>query len=129
MDEDEQTCGKGLAANAVVPDAMARALEATAAVLENHIRSLSADNPAGRQEMDAYEHLVREHLTAASGLRAMARIMRGYRDLPAAPHDMATLTDAASVETLAALVEAQKELSELLHQRATEYGAMLKQMR
>ena len=126
---EEQTCGKGVAANAVTPEHMGRVLEATAAVLENHIRALSADDPNGRLEIEAYERLVREHRAAANGLATLAEIMRSYRDLPPAPHDMAPLMDAASVETLAALVEAQRDLGELMQQRVTEYGAMLKQMR
>ena len=126
---EEQTCGKGVAANAVTPASMGRVLEATAAVLENHIRALSADDPNGRLEIEAYERLVREHRAAANGLAALAEIMRSYRDLPLAPHDIAPLMDAASVDTLAAIVEAQWDLGELMQQRADEYGAMLKQMR
>ena len=126
---EEQTCGKGVAANAVTPASMGRVLEATAAVLENHIRALSADDPNGRLEIEAYERLVREHRAAANGLATLAEIMRSYRDLPPAPHDMAPLMDAAPVETLVALVEAQRDLGELMQQRVTEYGAMLKQMR
>jgi hypothetical protein len=126
---EEQTCGKGVAANAVTPERMGRVLEATAAVLENHIRALSADDPNGRLEIEAYERLVREHRAAANGLATLAEIMRSYRDLPPAPHDMAPLMDAASVGTLAELVEAQRDLGELMQLRADEYGAMLKQMR
>jgi hypothetical protein len=126
---EEQTCGKGVAANAVTPEHMSRLLEALAGVLENHMRALSADDPNGRLELAAYERLVREHRAAANGLKTLAEIMRGYRDLPPAPHDMAPLMDAASVQMLAELVEAQRELGELMQQRADEYGAMLGQMR
>lgn len=129
MAEEVQTCGKGVAANAVAPERMGRVLEAIAAVLTNHIRALSADDPNGRLEIEAYERLVRDHRTAANGLTALAEIMRGYSELPPAPHDMAPLMDAASVETLSELVEAQRDLGELMQQRAAEYGAMLKQMR
>jgi hypothetical protein len=129
MAEEEQTCGKGVAANAVIPERAARLLEATAAVLENHMRALSTDDPNGREELAAYEHLVREHRAAANGLASLAEIMRSYRDLPPAPHEMAPLMDAASVGTLTELVEAQRELGELMQQRAAEYGAMLEQMR
>jgi len=125
----EQTCGKGVAANAAAPERMSRVLEATAAVLENHMRALSGDDPNGREELAAYEHLAREHRAAANGLTTLAELMRSYRDLPPAPHDMAPLMDAASVETLGELVEAQRQLGELMQQRAEEYGAMLKQMR
>jgi hypothetical protein len=128
-DAEEQTCGKGIAANAVTPERMGRVLEATAAVLQNHIRSLSRDDPNGRQEIEAYERLVRDHRASAKALAALAETMRSYRDLPPAPHDMAPLMDAASVETLTELVRAQQDLAELLQQRAAEYGAMLQQMR
>jgi hypothetical protein len=128
MDE-EHTCGKGVAANAVIPERMGRLLGATADVLESHIRSVSGEDPGGRQEIAAYEHLVRDHRAAASALAALAETMRSYRDLPPAPHDMTALMDAASVEAMGKLVQAQQDLLSPLQERAAEYAEMMKQMR
>jgi hypothetical protein len=52
QDEQPATCGEGLAANAVVPEKLGAFIEATAELLQNHMRTLD-----GR---DANAHLERE---------------------------------------------------------------------
>jgi hypothetical protein len=130
MVESEQwTCGKGVAANAVMPDLMANVLEGTADVLENHIRSLNTAEPAGSQEIAAYRRLVQDHRAISAQLRELALMMRSYRDLPMAQHDMTALVDSRSVDVLDALVQAQQALRQPLSDRAAEYTAMLKEMK
>jgi hypothetical protein len=132
MDEvetDEPTCGKGLAGNAVMPERMAKLLQAIANVLENHIRSLERADPDGKREIEAYERLVRDHRAAAIEVSALADAMRSYRDLPVAEHDMAVLGDARSVEVMDALVRAEEELLSPLRDRVAEHAEMLRSMR
>jgi hypothetical protein len=130
MAEDEQqTCGKGVAANAILPERMAALLEAMAVIYDNHIRSLSVDDPAGKQEIEAYERLMRDYRASANQVSALAGTMRSYRDLLAANHDMAVLMDAKSVDAMEALVAAQEELATLVGARAAEFRAMLEEMR
>lgn len=126
---DEPTCGKGLAENAVMPERMAKLLQATANVLENHIRSLDRADPNGNREIEAYERLVRDHRAAAIQVSALADAMRSYRDLPAADHDMLALGDARSVDVMDALVRAEEDLLSPLRDRAAEHGEMLRSMR
>jgi hypothetical protein len=130
MSEEEQwTCGKGVAANAVMPELMAQVLDATAGVLENHIRALSAVDPNGKQEIAAYQRVTSDHRAASGQLIDLVRTMRSYRDLPMAEHDMAKLGDAKSIEVLQALVRAQQSLGQLMNERAAEYGAMVEEMK
>ena len=130
MAEDEEwTCGKGVAANAALPERMGLLLAAVADVLGNHMRSLDNSDANGAQELAAYQRLVDENRAAAGALAGLAATMRGYRDLPAAEHDMAKLMDVASVEVMEALVRAQEEVLALLQERVVQYTAMLKQMR
>jgi hypothetical protein len=84
MQEEPDTCGQGLAANAVVPERMAALLDATANVLQNHIRSLNPADAVARLERNAYEHIISEQRGVASKLSSLARAMRSYRDLPMA---------------------------------------------
>jgi hypothetical protein len=127
--QEEQTCGKGLAANAVIPERVAKLLEATANVLENHTRSLKEQGPKSNQELRAYERLAREHRSAAAQLSALAEAMKSYRDLPIVEHDMSALTDARSIDVLDTLVRAQQDVRAPLEERVAEYGEMLKTMR
>lgn len=127
-ENEEWTCGKGVAANAALPGRMGLLLAAMADVLQNHTRSLDSDDASGAKELAAYQQLVDEHHSAASALAGLAAAMRSYRDLPPAEHDMAKLMDAASVEVMETLVRAQEDVLSLLQERVTEYGAMLRQM-
>jgi hypothetical protein len=128
VEADEPTCGKGLAENAVMPERMAKLLQATANVLENHIRSLDRNDPNGNLEIEAYERLVRSHRSAAREVGALADAMRSYRDLPVAEHDMSALGDARSVDAMDALVRAEEELLSPRRDRAAEHGEMLRSM-
>ena len=130
MSENEEwTCGKGVAANAVLAERLGALLGAVSDVLQNHTRSLDAADANGAAELAAYRRLVEEHRGAASALAGLAATMRGYRDLPPAEHDIAKLMDAASVEVMGALVRAQEDVLALLQERAAQYGEMLRQMK
>jgi hypothetical protein len=79
--------------------------------------------------MMAYRRVIREHRAAAQRLVGLAETMRSYRDLTMAEHDMGVLTDAKSVDVMAAFVSAEDELLSLLRDRVAEHGAMLEQMK
>jgi hypothetical protein len=128
MADDQPTCGKGLAANAILPERLAALMNAMATMLENHTRALDPTETSGRLERDAYERLVRDQRALASGLEACARAMEGNRDLPMARHNMALLNDQASRAVLAAFIEAERDLITLLQKQAESYAVMLAQM-
>ena len=127
-ENEEWTCGKGVASNAALPERIGALLGAVSDVLQNHTRSLNAADANGAEEVAAYRRLVEEHRGAASALAGLAATMRGYRDLPPAEHDMAKLMDAASLEVMEALVRAQEDVLALLQQRAAQNGEMLRRM-
>ena len=86
--DDQPTCGKGLAANADLPDLLSKLLSVRAEVLERHTKALDLSDPNAQKELDAYTSLARTHRGVASELSGLARRMAGYRDLPMARHDM-----------------------------------------
>ena len=127
MSGDEQwTCGKGLAASAGLPAKLGELMGAMAEVLERHTRALDLGEPAGRQENEAYQSLVRRHREVAEQLRGLAEEMRGYRDLPMASHDMAVMLDPqGQAEAFGRVVAIERELVELLGEKLREAEEML----
>jgi hypothetical protein len=89
---DEQTCGKGLAQNSVVPAALAEVAGRLAGNLELHMRALERDDPAAAREHAVYERVARGLRGAAADLRAAGEEMAGARDLPMGRHDMQAMT-------------------------------------
>jgi hypothetical protein len=126
---EQQSCGQGLAANAVILERVAKLLEATANALENHTRSLEPKAANSNQELKAYERLVREHRASAAQLSALAESMKSYRGLPVVEHDMSVLTDARSIDVLDSLVRAQQDVRVPLRERVAEHSEMLKASR
>jgi hypothetical protein len=125
MQDEQPTCGKGLAAHAVLPERIGALLTAMAELLQNHTRSLtSADTNSGR-ERAAYDRLVTKQRAIASSLEDLASAMRSYRDLPMGAHDESALSDRASLEVFAAFVRAEESLLALLQESAAEHRSML----
>lgn len=125
MDEEEWTCGKGLAANAPLPRTMGTVLAAMAEVLDHHRRALVLSAPESRPEYDAYERIVREHRAVASQLAAAADALEDCRDVPDGVHDKAVMAEPAARELFEDFVRAEEELLGLLQQATTEHRAML----
>jgi hypothetical protein len=128
-DDSNHTCGKGVFANAAVPERVAALLQAMAVIYKNHIRSLDPADADGKLEIDAYGRLMRDYHAAAAKISALADVMRSYRDLPMADHDMAALKDAASIDAMEKLVLAQESLTALLRDRSAQYREMLDAMK
>ncbi|MEX0784564.1 MAG: hypothetical protein WD557_18155 [Dehalococcoidia bacterium] len=123
--DDEPTCGKGLAANAVLPAKLAELLTALADTLEAHRPALDLDEPAGRQEDEAYATLVTEQRQIAARLASLATRMEGCRALPMASHDMAVMADPARMAPYARFVATQRQLANMLQQSVAQGAAML----
>jgi hypothetical protein len=123
------TCGKGLAANALLPAHFAHVLAATAENLDLHLLAIDTGDDAGRQERDAYLALVAEHRQLAAALEAASRHMASYRGLPVANHHDEAWADPRFLQAFEALVEREQALLALLQQRAAEQQSMLAQMR
>jgi hypothetical protein len=127
--EQPQTCGKGLAENAVLPARLGALTSALADVLEAHVKALDLDDEHARAEHDAYTKLVDEHRDIAARLRAVAERMAGYRDLPMGVHDERAITGAEPVAAFEAFVAMKQELRDLLDDQDIRDRQLLGQMR
>ena len=125
MQDEQQTCGKGLAAHAVLPEEIGALMAAMAALLENHTRSLDPDDANARLERDAYERLVEDQRAIAASLEALAAAMRSYRELAVASHDESTLADQQSIDVFASYIRAEEGVLARLQETAAEHRAML----
>jgi hypothetical protein len=127
--DDLPTCGKGLAANASLPDKLGALTGAAADVLELHMDALDLTDPAAAQEHAAYALLVAEHRAAAGRLTTIARHMADYWDLPMARHDAARMAAPPVRAAFRNFVTLERELLTLLQQRLPGDEAMLTAMR
>jgi ribosomal protein S12 methylthiotransferase accessory factor YcaO len=128
MEDEQPTCGKGLAAHAPVPENIGAFVKAMAELLQNHTRSLALDDADANLEREAYNRLVREQRAIASSLEALAAAMRSYRDLPMAAHDVSALSDQRSLDIFASFIRAEERLISVLQENATQHRAMLSAM-
>jgi hypothetical protein len=126
--EDEWTCGKGLAAHAPLPAAMAEATAAVAEVLELHTAALDRGEDAGRREHEAYRRLAEHHRSIARSLRALAGELESYQELPAAAHDERALSEPRHRDAFARFVASEEALRNLLRERLEEDRRMLAEM-
>jgi hypothetical protein len=114
MNDEEQTCGKGLAEHAAMPAKLAALVAAMAEVLDLHKDALDPGDANAMQERAAYVRLVGEFREIAARLRETAAHMAGYRDLPMGRHDEQALGDQRNVEAFMAYIARERELVDLL---------------
>jgi hypothetical protein len=125
MQDEQQTCGKGLAANAVLPEEIGALLQAMAELLQNHTRSLNLSDANAVLERDAYDLLIKAQRDIASRLDALAAAMRSYRDLPIGKHDERVLADQTSLDVFGSFIREEESLLALLQENVAEHRAML----
>ena len=125
---EEQTCGKGIAENSVLPASLAELVASTARVLEVHMKALDLTDDNAKLELEAYRELASAHRRIAAELASLAERMAGYRDLPMARHDMTAMMSPAPRHAFAGLVRQEERLLELLQSRVARDHAMLAQM-
>jgi hypothetical protein len=126
--EDEWTCGRGLAHHSAVPAKMADYLAALTRTLRTHLRTIDRSTAPGQDEWDAYRKLADAYADLADGLGTAAARMRGYRDLPAAPHYEKELADPVLTEAFATFVKIETELAALLRASAEQDQEMLRNL-
>jgi hypothetical protein len=125
---EEQTCGRGVAENSVLPAQLAEVTEAMADNLQAHMQALELDDQAARQEHAVYLRLVEEQRQAAGRLRAVAGEMAAARDLPMGRHDAQAMTSPEVTQAFQHLVRAKQELLALLQGTAEWDRRMLAAM-
>ena len=111
---EEQTCGRGLAENSVLPAQLAEVIEAMADNLQAHLQALELDDEGARQEHAVYLRLVEEQRQAGGRLRSVAAEMAAARDLPMGRHDAQAMTSPEVAHAFQHYVGAKRELLGLL---------------
>lgn len=126
--QDEWTCGKGLAASAVLPERIGPVMAAMAEVLRVHTEALDGADDASRREHEAYRHVSHHLGQISSQLDALAREMVAYRDVPMGRHDMDVMNRPNVRESFAAFVGRKRDLLALLQAMDEDDRKMLEQM-
>ena len=127
--DDAPTCGKGLAANSVLPATLADVVSALSSVLAAHVPTLDLQDENSRREHAAYSQLTRAYADIAGSLRAASEHMRGCRDMPMGRHDMQAMMASEPAEAFGRFVNAEQELLALLQARLPGDQAMLADMK
>jgi hypothetical protein len=85
--DETPTCGAGIAHHAPIPAAFAEMAEGLARTFDLHRRMLKLEDPAARQEDEAYRELAERWTRISALVREAAALMEAQRDLPPAEHD------------------------------------------
>jgi hypothetical protein len=125
----QQTCGKGLAENSVLPAKLAELISAMAGNLEAHRQALDLTDQYSQAEYDAYEKLLKELRQTAAQLSVTADEMAGYRDLPMGHHDEKAMMHPRVREAFEQFIQHKQELLELLKQTEERDNRLLEVMR
>jgi hypothetical protein len=129
VEEDEPTCGRGLAQNTVVPAALAAVAAGMAQNLEVHVRALDPGDAAAAQEQGVYERVAHSLRSAAADLQAAATEMAAAVDLPMGAHDIAAITTTDTLGAFEGYVAAEDDLRRLLDARRGDNEQMLTAIR
>jgi hypothetical protein len=128
VEQQTQTCGQGVADNAVLPALLAEVTEAMASNLQVHMAALELDDEPARQEHAVYLRLTEEHRQASARLRGISQEMAAARDLPMGRHDQQAMSSPEVAEAFQRLVRAKQELLALLQRMVEQDQRMLAEM-
>ena len=124
-----ETCGRGVAEQAILPSRLADLTESMAAVLEFHQQALDRTDSDSRSEFEAYEQVARALRRSASELKATSSRMAESRPVPMGQHDMEALSSPQAVQIFAGFVQAEGALLALLQVRMKDDRRMLAELR
>ncbi len=125
----QQTCGKGLAENSVLPAKLGKLISAMADNLEVHRKALDLTDPNSQAEYDAYEKLLKDLRQIAAQLSVTANEMAGYRDLPMGRHEEKAMTHPRVRDAFEHFVQRKRELLDILMQTEGRDNQLLEMMR
>jgi hypothetical protein len=128
-ESEQQTCGKGLAENSVLPAKLGELISAMAGNLEMHMKALDLTDPNSQAEYEAYEKLLKDLRQIAAQLSVTASEMLGYRDLPMGTHDQKAMVHPRVEEAFKKFVHSKQELLELLEKTEERDHQLLEMMR
>jgi hypothetical protein len=126
---EQQTCGKGLAENSVLPAKLGELISAMAGNLEAHRKALDLTDQNSRAENEAYEKLLKDLRQIAAQLSVTASEMVGYRELPMGRHDEKAMTHSRVRDAFESFVQHKRALLELLQQTEDRDTQLLEMMR
>ena len=126
--DDQPTCGKGLAANAELPNQLSVLTAALAGVLEQHMPALDLTDQRSAHEHEEYRQLSEQFRTIAAQLHKAAAHMMSLRDLPMGKHDFRVMAAAGPRDAFRDFVAVEQEVANLLEQRLKQDRVMLVQM-
>ena len=113
----EPTCGEEIAADAEVPEKLARLMNHVATNMETHA-TWAGHTQAGKQERDALMTVAREYRAMADAATRAAAAMLAMKNLPSAPHDPGRLDRAGLVKWMREKIQMQLQFAQLLTQHA-----------
>jgi hypothetical protein len=125
---DQQTCGKGLAENSVLPAKLCGLMSAMAGNLEAHMKALDHTDPNSQAEYDVYEKLLKDLRQIAAQLSVTASEMAGYRDLPMGRHDGKAMMHPRVKEAFERFVQSKREVLMLFEQTQERDQQLLEMM-
>jgi hypothetical protein len=126
---EQQTCGKGLAENSVLPAKLGELISAMAENLDVHRQALDLTDQNSRAEDEAYEKLLKDLRQVAAQLSVTAYQMGEYRDLPMGRHNEKDMTHPRVREAFEKFVQHKQELLALLEQTTERDEQILTMMR
>ena len=126
---EEQTCGKGLAENSVLPAKLGELISAMASNLDTHRQALDLTDQNSRAEDEAYEKLLKDLRQIAAQLSVTASEMAGYRDLVMGRHHQKAMTHPRVRQAFEQFIQRKGELMELLKQTDDRDIQLLEMMR
>jgi hypothetical protein len=127
--EQQQTCGRGLAAQAELPANLAALFIAMAENLDAHLPTLVMDDPHAQGERHVYVKLGGEMRRMAASLQGLARHLSEQATLPAAKHDMDKMLSADILGAFERYVGTERSVAQLLAARVQRDAAMLEDMK
>jgi hypothetical protein len=127
MDAQEMTCGQEIAADAEVPEKLAKLIHHVASNMAAHADWVGADG-RGKQEHDSLMAVAREYEAMADAAGRAAVAMQAMKDMPAAPHDPARLDRASQIRWMRAKINMQVEFAQMLTRHAEISRRVLAEM-
>ena len=126
---EQQTCGKGLAENSVLPAKLGELISAMAGNLDAHRQALDLTDQDSQAEDDAYEKLLKDLRQIAAQLSVTASEMAGYRDWVMGRQDQKAMTHPRVRQAFEQFIQRKGELIELLKQTDDRDNQLLEIMR
>jgi len=127
-DSNQQTCGKGLAENSILPAKLGELISAMADNLAVHRKALDLTDENSRAEDAAYEKLLKDFRQVAAQLSVTADQMSGYRDLAMGRHDENAMRHPRVQAAFETFVGRKRELLALLEQTEERDHQLLEMM-